>query len=52
MLEPLLDVYPQDKNFEEIISYLKKRNAVELEKISNGKNPEVEKRYDRYVDYR
>ena len=52
MLEPLLDVYPQDKNFVEIISYLKKRNAIELEKISNGKNPEVEKRYDRYVDYR
>jgi len=40
-----------DKNFEEIINYLKKRNAVELEKISGGKNPEVEKRYDRYVDY-
>jgi len=51
MLDPLLDVYPQDKNFEEIISYLKKRNGIELEKISNGKNPEVEKRYDRYVDY-
>jgi hypothetical protein len=47
----LLDVYPQDKNFEEIISYLKKRNTIELEKIGNGKNPEVEKRYDRYVDY-
>ena len=51
MLEPLLDVYPQDKNFEEIISYLKKRNTIELEKIGNGKNPEVEKRYDRFVDY-
>jgi len=51
MLEPLLDVYPQDKNFEEIINYLKKRYALELEKIGNGKNPEVEKRYDRYVDY-
>ena len=46
-----VNVYPQDKNFEEIINYLKKRNAVELEKISDGKNPEVEKRYDRYVDY-
>ena len=51
MLDPLLHVYPQDKNFEEIVNYLKKRNAVELEKIGNGKNPEVEKRYDRYVDY-
>jgi hypothetical protein len=52
ILDPLVNAYPQDKNFEEIINYLKKRNAIELEKISNGKNPEVEKRYDRYVDYR
>ena len=51
ILNPLLDVYPKDKNFEEIIDYLKKRNVLELEKISIGKNPEVEKRYDRYVDY-
>ncbi len=51
ILDPLVDAYPQDKNFEEIVNYLKKRNAVELEKISDGKNPEVEKRYDRYVDY-
>ena len=51
ILNPLLDVYPKDKNFEEIIDYLKKRNVLELKKISIGKNPEVEKRYDRYVDY-
>ena len=51
MLEPLVNVYPQDKNFEEIVTYLKKRNSIELDKISSGKNPEVEKRYDRYVDY-
>ena len=51
MLEPLVNVYPQDKNFEEIVTYLKKRNSIELDKISSGKNPEVEKRYERYVDY-
>ena len=51
MLEPLVNVYPQDKNFVEIVTYLKKRNSIELDKISSGKNPEVEKRYDRYVDY-
>ena len=51
MLEPLVNVYPQDKNFEEIITYLKKRNSIELDKISSGRNPEVEKRYERYVDY-
>ena len=51
MLQPLLETYPKDKNFEEIIIYLKKRNARELEKISRGKNPEIEKRYERYIDY-
>jgi hypothetical protein len=51
MLDPLVNVYGQKEGFEEIIDYLKKRNYVELEKISDGKNPEVEKRYDRYVDY-
>ena len=51
MLDPLMNVYDQKENFGEIIDYLKKRNAIELEKISVGKNPEVEKRYDRYIDY-
>ena len=44
MLDPLVNVYDQDENFGEIIDYLKKRNTIELEKISAGKNPEVEKR--------
>ena len=51
MLEPLLDVYPKSENFKEIVGYINSRNAQELEKITKGKNPEVEKRYDRYVDY-
>ena len=51
ILDPLMNIYPEDKNFEEIINYIIKRNAVEIEKISAGTNPEVEKRYDRYVDY-
>ena len=51
MLDPLMNVYDQKENFGEIIDYLKKRNAIELEKISAGKNPEDEKRYDRYIDY-
>ena len=52
ILEPLLEVYPKNENFKEIIGYINSRNAQELEKITKGKNPEVEKRYDRYVDYR
>ena len=51
MLDPLMNVYDQKENFGEIIDYLIIRNAIELEKISTGKNPEVEKRYDRYIDY-
>ena len=51
MLDPLVNVYDKNENFEEIIDYLKKRNAIELEKINAGENPEVEKRYDRYIDY-
>ena len=51
MLDPLVNVYDKNENFEEIIDYLKKRNAIELEKINAVKNPEVEKRYDRYIDY-
>ena len=51
MLDPLVNVYDQDENFGEIIDYLKKRNSIELEKINAGTNPEVEKRYDRYIDY-
>jgi len=51
MLEPLLEVYPKSENFKEIVGYINNRNAQELEKITKGKNPEVEKRYDRYVDY-
>ena len=51
ILDPLLNTYPEYKNFEEINNYIRKRNAVEIKKISAGTNPEVEKRYDRYVDY-
>ena len=51
MLEPLLEVYPKNENFKEIVGYINNRNAQELGKITKGKNPEVEKRYDRYVDY-
>ena len=51
MLEPLMRTYQKGENFKEIIGYINNRNAKELEKITKGKNPEVEKRYDRYVDY-
>ncbi len=38
ILDPLVDAYPQDKNFEEIVNYLKKRNAIELENTPESRS--------------
>ena len=51
MLNPLFDAHSQDDKLSEITEYIKRRRKEEVEKISNGENKEVEKRYDRYVDY-
>jgi preprotein translocase subunit Sec63 len=51
VLEKLYQLYPSDEQFSEIISYMKNRHVQEIQKILDGKNPEIEKRYDRYVDY-
>ena len=51
LLNPLFDSYPKSGEFEEIINYIKKRQKQEIENIKNGKNKEIEKRYDRYLDY-
>lgn len=50
-IEKLDDAYPQDDRFAQIKSYIKNRHKQEIEKIIDGKNPEIEKRYKRYVDY-
>lgn len=51
LLNPLFEVYPQTGDFSELSNYIKMRKNDEVEKIIQGKNLEVEKRYDRYVDY-
>jgi hypothetical protein len=51
MVEPVFDSYPKDKEFVEICKYIEIRKNVVYEKIQSGENPEVELRYDRYVDY-
>lgn len=51
LLEPLFERYPNDEKFKEMIDYINWRKNQEKEKISNGTNNEIEKRYDRYVDY-
>jgi len=51
MIEPVFDSYPKEEKFQEIQKYIDFRKNDELRKIVEGLNPEVEKRYDRYVDY-
>ncbi len=51
VIEKMNEVFPQENRFMEIKSYIKQRYKDELEKIIQGKNSEIEKRYKRYVDY-
>jgi len=51
LLNPLFDSYPESNEFADIISYIKRRQKEEVDKIIQGKNPEIEKRYNRYIDY-
>ena len=47
----LFDSFPNNEKFSEIIKYIEKRKQEEINKITQGLNKEVEKRYDRYLDY-
>ena len=49
--QPVFDSLPKEENFEPIQKYIEFRKNDEVQKIKNGLNKEVEKRYDRYVDY-
>ncbi|MCH7758332.1 MAG: hypothetical protein IIA19_07690 [Thaumarchaeota archaeon] len=51
MIVPVFESYPNDEKFSDIIKYIKYRKEKEFKKIISGLNPEIEKRYDRYVDY-
>lgn len=51
LLDSLFDSYPNNDKLKNILHYIKSRKDVEIKKILEGKNKEVEKRYDRYVDY-
>jgi hypothetical protein len=51
MIEPVFDSYPKEEKFQAIQKYIDSRKNDEFRKIVEGLNPEVEKRYDRYVDY-
>jgi hypothetical protein len=51
VLEKLGEAYPPEEQFFSIKDYIKNRHGQEVEKILDGKNQEVEKRYERYLDY-
>jgi hypothetical protein len=50
-IEPIFDSYPKEEEFADICKYIDFRKNEEYEKILSGENKEIEKRYDRYVDY-
>ena len=43
--------FSNDEVFSDIQEYIETRIIIEIEKIRDGKNKEVEKRYTRYRDY-
>ncbi len=51
ILDALIDSYPKSEEFLEMSSHVKRRYKEEIEKILCGKNPEIERRFKRYVDY-
>lgn len=50
-MEPVFSSYPGSPEFEEICRYIRRRRDAEYSRILAGSNGEIEKRYDRYVDY-
>ena len=50
-IQPLLESFDNKKKFEEINQYMKNRFENEKKLIKSGDNNEVEKRYQRYLDY-
>ena len=50
-IEPVFNSYPEDEEFSDIRKYIEFRKNEEYKKIKTGANKEIEKRYDRYVDY-
>ena len=51
LLNPLFESFSKSQGLEDISKYVKLRQNSEIDKIKHGLNNEIEKRYDRYVDY-
>ena len=50
-IEPVFCSFPKNEKFESIQKYIEYRKNEEIKKITDGLNKEVEKRFERYVDY-
>jgi len=50
-LAPLFESFNDDDSLYEINSYINNRLKNEIEQIRLGENKEIEKRYQRYIDY-
>ena len=50
-LNPLFESFNDEKSLHEINSYIQIRIKNEIERIKLGQNKEIEKRYQRYIDY-
>ena len=50
-MESVFESYPNSEEFEAISKYIDFRKKEEYRKIIEGENKEIEKRYDRYIDY-
>ena len=51
MMEPVFESYKANRDLTEITKYIESRKQEEYHKIISGTNVEVEKRYNRYLDY-
>jgi hypothetical protein len=51
LLGPLFNSFTNKDGFDDIKNYIKRRRIEEIEKIKNGENKEIERRYERYIDY-
>jgi hypothetical protein len=50
-LESLFESFNDDESLNEINSYIQNRLKNEIEQIKLGENKEIEKRYQRYINY-
>jgi len=51
LLNPLFDSFQNSSKLEQMNNYIKLRKNQEIKNIKEGKNNEIEKRYERYIDY-